>query len=109
MAVYQSMKDNLSIHYHTLLETLELDPVASRLIPDGVLSRKRLDTIETISPITSHKNQAFIDYLLDLNEESLNKFISALEDTGQKHLAVLITGNKSSILILDHLIVITGL
>ena len=97
MAVYQSLKDNLETHYHTLVETLELEPVASHLIAKGVLTSDRYRDIEALSQIPKYRNTAFMDYLREVNEVSLNKFISALEDTGQRHLAVLITGSMDSI------------
>ena len=101
MAVYQSMKDNLIIHCYTLLETLELDPVADRLLVQEILTRDRLNVINSVSQIPMYRNLAFLKYMTELNEESLNTFISALEDTGQKHLAVLITGYLNSVLILQ--------
>ena len=51
MAVYQSLGDNLETHFHTLVETLELEPVASHLIAQELPTSDRYKDIEALSQI----------------------------------------------------------
>ena len=88
MAVYQSLEDNLETHLHTLVETLELEPVASHLIAQEVLTSDRYRDTEAPSQIPKYRNMAIMKFLTEVNKESLSTFISALEETGKKHSAL---------------------
>ena len=70
MAVYQSLKDNLETHFHTLVETLELEPVASHLIPQEVLTSDRYRDTEALSQIPKYRNMAFMKLLTEVNVKS---------------------------------------